>query len=234
MKHSWKRHAALAFGLVLLPCGTLAASGNVKDPIFVGAQTCGGCHEGPAAGHQFSKWRLSAHARAYAVLGLPESKEIVRLSGLTEDPYKSRMCLGCHATAADAEEWERAEDFHLEDGLQCEVCHGAGSEYSTEEIMRDRAQALAHGLRIPTKEDCLMCHRAKGSHDAVLKKEPFDLEQAWQAIAHPTPENADTVAPPLPKVESPFQFTGVMGCAACHEGPASNFQFSVWRRSKHA
>jgi hypothetical protein len=34
-------------------------------------------------GHQFSKWRLSAHAKAYTSLALPESKEITRLSGLT-------------------------------------------------------------------------------------------------------------------------------------------------------
>jgi YVTN family beta-propeller protein len=187
-------------------------------------------------GHQFSKWRLSAHARAYAALSRPESKEIVRLSGITEEPHKAKMCLGCHATAAEEEDWERAEGFHLEDGLQCEACHGPGSEYSPADIMKDRMKAMAYGLRIPKKEDCVMCHRAKGSHDAVLKKKPFDLEMAWRAIAHPTPKGSNPEPRPAaaPPPASPFKFTGVMACAACHTGPMFNFQFSTWRLSKHA
>ena len=35
--------------------------------------------------------------------------------------------------------------------------------------MKDRAKAVAAGLRIPTTEDCLVCHREKGSHVAVHK-----------------------------------------------------------------
>jgi YVTN family beta-propeller protein len=232
----WKRLATLALGLFLLPPAAFAAPMGGKEPIFTGAQACGACHEGPAFGHQFSKWRLSAHAKAYASLALPESKEIVRLSGLTEEPHQSKMCLGCHATAAEAEEWERAENFHVEDGLQCEACHGAGSEYAPEEIMKDRTQAMMHGLKMPTKEDCLICHRAKGSHDAVLTRPPFDLDSAWLTIAHPTPKPESTASDPAAPESSasPFRYTGVMACATCHAGPMVNFQFSVWRRSKHA
>jgi YVTN family beta-propeller protein len=232
----WNQLVALAFGLFLIPSHATAAAMGAKDPIFTGANACGDCHEGPTFGHQFSKWRLSAHAKAYAALARPESREIVRLSGLTEEPHQSRMCLGCHATASEAEDWERGEAFHIEDGLQCEACHGAGSEYSAEEIMRDRAQAMMHGLKMPTKDDCMICHRPKGSHDAVLKKEPFDLDHAWLAIAHPTPSHEPTASDNAgpEQINSPFRFTGVMACAACHAGPKSNFQFSVWRQSKHA
>jgi len=104
-----------------------------------------------AVAHQFSKWRLSAHARASTSLALSEAREITRLSGLTEEPHRARMCLGCHATASEAEEWERDPAFHLEDGLQCEACHGAGSEYAPEDIMQDRMKAMMHGLKMPTK-----------------------------------------------------------------------------------
>lgn len=226
--------AALLLG-VLPPPLCAAPVGGGKQPIFIGAQACGRCHDGPEMGHQFSKWRLSAHAKAYAVLALPESREILRLSGITEEPQKAKLCLGCHATAADAENWEKAEGFHLEDGLQCEVCHGPGSEYSPADIMNDRMKAMMHGLTMPKKDDCLLCHRAKGSHDAVLKKKPFDLEMAWQAIAHPAPkENKPKAQPVAPPPASPFKFTGVMACAACHTGPMFNFQFSQWRLSKHA
>lgn len=47
-----------------------AAMGKMKDPVFIGARACGACHDGPARGHQFSKWRLSAHARASTSLAL--------------------------------------------------------------------------------------------------------------------------------------------------------------------
>jgi YVTN family beta-propeller protein len=216
-----------------------AELGGGKDPIHIGVQACAQCHEGLAMGHQFSKWRLSAHAKAYASLSMPESKEIAKLSGITEEPWKAKMCLGCHATAAETEDWERTEGFHIEDGLQCEACHGAGSEYATVEIMRDRAKAMANGLKIPKKEDCLMCHRVKGSHEAVLKKKPFDMEAAWQAIAHPTPDSTAPTPPATPSSAaapkpSPHPFTGVMACAKCHTGPTFNFQFSAWRSSKHA
>lgn len=227
----------LVLGLGLLPwAASSAPMGPAKEPVYIGAQACGSCHEGPEMGHQFSKWRLSAHAKAYAALALPEAVEITKLSGLTEEPHRAKMCLGCHATAADAEDWERAEGFHLEDGLQCEACHGPGSEYAPEEIMRDRMKAMMNGLKMPKKEDCMICHRMKGSHEAVLKGKPFDLETAWQAIAHPIPKgnNPKPAAPTASSPSSAFKFTGVMACASCHSGPMFNFQFSKWRLSKHA
>ena len=173
-----------AFPLVS-PAASYVASG--KEPIYIGAQACGKCHDGPQMGHQFSKWRLTAHAKAYAALSKPEAKEITKLSGITEEPHRAKMCLGCHATASEEEDWQRGEEFHLEDGLQCEACHGPGSEYATKEIMQSKAKAMANGLRIYAKDDCMICHRTKGSHDAVLKKKPFNLDEAFHAIAHPIP-----------------------------------------------
>lgn len=211
-----------------------------REPVYIGAQACAKCHEGNEMGHQFSRWRISGHAEAYASLATPEAKAIARLSGIPEHPQKARVCLGCHATAADVEDWQREPDFFIHDGLQCESCHGPGSEYATKSIMRDRDEAVAHGLKISTKEDCRMCHRAKGSHDAVLKKKPFNLDEAWQAIAHPIPEEEPAKHPPvrvpdLSKISSgKFKFTGVMACAECHEGHQMGYQFSKWRMGPHA
>jgi YVTN family beta-propeller protein len=234
-----RRHrlATLTLSLSAVTLVASAASmGPAKEPIYLGAAACGTCHDGAQMGHQFSKWRLSAHAKAYAALSLPESKEIVRLSGITEEPHKAKMCLGCHATAAEAEDWEKTEGFHLEDGLQCEACHGPGSEYAPLDIMMDRMKAMMNGLKMPKKDDCMICHRAKGSHDAVLKKRPFDLDMAWQAVAHPIPKgnNPKTQPAAAPAPASPFKFVGVMACASCHTGPMFNFQFSAWRLSRHA
>lgn len=222
--------------LLCAPLAAVAAGGSGKEPIYIGSQACGHCHDGPAMGHQFSKWRLSAHAKAYASLSLPESKEITKLSGITEEPHRAKMCLGCHATASEEEDWRHGEEFQLEDGLQCEACHGPGSEYATSEIMRDKARAMANGLKMTGGEDCVICHRVKGSHEAVLKKEPFNLEKAMARIAHPIPEDKPQVAKPslIATTDSPHSYIGVMACAACHTGPMFNFQFSQWRRSKHA
>lgn len=228
----------LSVALLLGASGvTRAASyASVREPVFIGSQACGHCHDGPAMGHQFSKWRLTAHAKAYAALSLPEAKEITKLSGITEEPHRAQMCLGCHATASEEEDWRHGEEFHLEDGLQCEACHGPGSEYATEEIMRDKERAMANGLRRLSRDECLICHRAKGSHDAVLKKAPFQPTEAWKLIAHSRPEEKPALAQPaqISRTPSEHHFVGVMACAACHTGPKFNFQFSQWRRSKHA
>jgi YVTN family beta-propeller protein len=59
----------------------------------------------------------------------------------------------------------------------CEACHGAGSEYALEEIMRDPSAARSAGLRDVEPGSCLPCHE-----DAHGK--PFAAE--LQEIAHPT------------------------------------------------
>lgn len=195
------RHAKLVPSLALLVVAAPLVRAEdyykkpAKDPLYIGAQACGSCHTGPDAGHQFAKWQLTAHAKAYTSLAQPESREIVRLSGLTGDAHQQRMCLGCHATASEAEDWEKLPEFRIEDGMQCEACHGPGSEYATEEVMRDPRKARAAGLMMPTKDDCRICHRPKGSHDTVLKRKPFDIDAAWEAIAHPTPARGSPPAP---------------------------------------
>ena len=232
--------------LALLLCGILesaawgAAGGGGRQPVYLGARGCAQCHTDAAIGHQFGAWRSSAHARAYAVLSNPEAKTIAELSGITEEPQKAKMCLGCHATASETEDWERTETFHLEDGLQCEACHGPGSEYAERDIMKNREQAVAHGLILPDKETtCHRCHRTKGSHEAVLRRKPFDAKLGWREIAHPVPSLPGPYAEPGPvdqpqKSSGKFKFAGVMACAACHQTAAMNSQFSKWRQSKHA
>jgi hypothetical protein len=135
-----------------------------KQPVYVGALACAECHEGHGTGNQYSHWLLSSHAKAWASLALPEAKEMARLSGITDVPEESPICLGCHATAAEAEAWERVEGFRLEDGVQCEKCHGPGSEYMS--VMGDPEAVRRAGLRRFTKRDCEVCHYVKGSHAA--------------------------------------------------------------------
>ncbi len=209
-----------------------------KQPVYVGARACAQCHEGKAAGNQYSHWLSSAHAKAWATLALPEAKAMARLSGIPDEPQNAPICLGCHATAADSEKWEHDVGFRLEDGVQCEKCHGAGSEYMDEKVMRDPEAARRAGLRRFTKRDCAVCHYVKGSHSAVHQKPQLDVEDAWKRLAHPVPAGST----PGPNPATPFQpstatsrkYVGAYACGSCHQGPAMGYQLSLWRMSPHA
>ncbi len=227
--------AASAVALVLLPAAASAQA--QKQPVFVGAQVCARCHEGKAAGNQYSHWLRSAHSKAWASLATPEARQMARLSGIPDEPEKAPICLGCHATAGDAEKWEKDATFRLEDGVQCEKCHGPGSEYMDEAVMRDREAAMKAGLRRFTQRDCEVCHYVKGSHVAVHHKPKIDIEAAWKALAHPVPEGGSSSRPAAsalpPAIPGP-KYVGVLACGTCHQGPMMGYQLSLWRMSRHA
>lgn len=167
----------------------LALTAAPPKPVYVGAKACGTCHNGAGMGSQYEKWKASKHSRGYEALYKPESREIARLSGLTGDPWKLPICLGCHSTGFNADERDFDESFRIEDGLQCEACHGPGSEYMSEEVMRNRAAAVQAGLRLPGTDHCMGCHIEKGSHTAVIPNSTVDIAKAIKQIAHPLPKN---------------------------------------------
>jgi YVTN family beta-propeller protein len=210
-----------------------------RHPIYVGARVCATCHEGSGMGRQYSRWLLSKHARAYAALATPEARKMAELSGIPGEPQEAAVCLGCHATAAEAEDWEKDPTFAVEDGVQCEMCHGPGSEYMPEEIMRDPEAARERGLRKITTRECDRCHYVKGSHVAVHHLPKLDVEEGWRSISHGAPEDARPGAPPTPPVAAEGEssgpsYTGTLACAGCHKGPGMGYQFSLWRLSTHA
>ena len=208
-----------------------------RQPVYVGVRACAACHDGAGMGYQCSLWQQSKHARAYAVLARPEAKAIAELSGIPQEPQSSPMCLGCHATGAHAEDWEKDETFRVEDGVQCEHCHGPGSEYMTESVMRDRERAMAAGLIMPAARDCMICHEVKGSHVALHDRTEFDVLDGLKKIAHPTPGKSRLPQPRrLPQGGSQSDLAahvGIFACAECHKGPDKGYQFSKWRMSAH-
>lgn len=214
--------------LLLLVAAAFSAPSPRIKPVYIGAQACARCHATAASGHQFGKWMLAKHSRAWATLALPSSVEILRISGLRGAPQDQPVCLGCHAVAADAEPWQRDDDFRIEDGVQCEGCHGPGSEYANEKTMRDRKAAMMAGLRMPGERECMVCHIEKGTHTAVLKTAPFDFKKASAAIEHALPKvrTALPMAPEMP--------TGSFACTRCHEAADRGSQYSVWRMGPHA
>jgi hypothetical protein len=53
--------------------------------------------------------------------------------------------------------------------LDCESCHGPGSEYKTLSVMKDPAKAKAAGLVIPEASFCATCHRRDWKSDMLEK-----------------------------------------------------------------
>jgi YVTN family beta-propeller protein len=156
-------------------------------PGYTGVMVCAGCHRGPDMGYQFSRWRLSAHARAYAVLATPAAAEFASQQGIEGDPRTAPACLKCHATGHREDDAGFRPSFTVSEGVGCEACHGPGSDYVEEAIMRDPRAAAAAGLRPVTPETCRRCH-----DDA--DERPFDIEAGMLEIAHPTapPDSART------------------------------------------
>ena len=85
-------------------------------------------------GYQFSIWRRSPHADAWGVLATPKALE---MHGAGDDPQQNPACLKCHTVVAKET---------LDEGVGCEACHGPGSEYMKDAVMRDPKAARAAGF----------------------------------------------------------------------------------------
>jgi hypothetical protein len=148
---------------------------------YVGDAKCKMCHNSPAKGEQFKKWSESPHAKAFTTLATPEALEIGKKLGI-EKPQESDKCLVCHVTAFSAPASVKDATFSNADGVQCETCHGAGSDYKDMKIMKDHAAAVAAGLNVPDEKLCVTCHNEKSP---TYKK--FVFAEFAKKIAHPNP-----------------------------------------------
>ena len=146
---------------------------------YVGNEVCGQCHA-----REYKMWLGTRHARSWVMLGMPQAAPAIAANyRMTVMPQESGVCLKCHGTAATVPAEFRADTFHVEDGVQCERCHGPGEKYATEEMMRDRQKAMSVGLILPTRQVCMDCHTAKPSHK-LLGRKPFDFDTMYEKIVH--------------------------------------------------
>ncbi len=128
---------------------------------YVGVKRCRMCHF-----KQYKVWKNTKHAKAF--------------SALKPDEQKNPKCYKCHTTGPDAK---------LEN-VQCEACHGPGSEYSKPSIMNrskykankeaQRKRAIEAGLILPKEDTCKRCH----NKESPFYKE-FDFQKYWEKIKHP-------------------------------------------------
>jgi hypothetical protein len=169
--------------LLALALATGAEAQETKaEHKYIGAKKCSMCHKTEAKGNQFAKWQASKHAKAFATLASEKALAIAKEKGLAKPPQESPECLKCHVTGHGkaAELFDAA--FLKTDGVQCESCHGPGSDYQNMKVMKDRAASVAAGIVIPDKKTCTVCHNAESPSFAG-----FDYKTQVALIAHPNP-----------------------------------------------
>jgi len=147
---------------------------------YIGAAKCKMCHNKPQTGKQYDIWASSLHANALKSLSSQQSLDYAKKNNIA-DPTKEKTCLKCHATYYSVKE-DLIQTLTAQEGVSCESCHGPGSVYKSNAIMKDQAKALASGLILPTKEVCEKCHNKENPFH-----KPFNFETAVAKIAHPNP-----------------------------------------------
>jgi DnaJ-class molecular chaperone len=110
----------------------LAVSLYAQEKTYVGADKCKLCHK-----IEYTSWAATKHAKAF--------------DSLKPEDRAKKECVECHVTGGKTEM----------PGVQCEACHGPGSQYKTISIMKDKQKAIAAGLVIPTEKNCVQCHNKK-------------------------------------------------------------------------
>jgi hypothetical protein len=178
---AWSVAGAFAGALLLLVLFVGGGAGAAEPGAhgFVGVASCAGttCH-GRSEGDgkivrqdELMRWQDPAspagiHSRAFRALSEPRAKAIAARLGIGE-ATSAPMCLGCHATptAGDA----TGPRFLRSDGVGCEACHGAASEWlaSHYSVGTGHAANVARGMaplddpRVRASK-CLDCHYGSG------------------------------------------------------------------------
>ena len=70
----------------------------------------------------------------------------------------------------------------VDEGVSCESCHGPGSGYKSNAVMKDREKSIAKGLIIQDEKLCKTCHNEESPH-----YKGFNYEEYLKKIIHPVP-----------------------------------------------
>jgi hypothetical protein len=153
------------------------------DAQYIGVAQCVICHRTDAQGRQEAIWRESLHARAFQTLKTEKSVKIAAEMGIAKAPHEAQECLVCHVTGWNLPAERLGNRFNMEDGVQCETCHGAGSDYRAIHG-RDPQAGKERGLIVASgdADACIVCHNEKSP-----TYKGFDFERDMAKIAHPVP-----------------------------------------------
>ena len=175
---------------IVLTDGISAA--HPSGATFVGVDKCGECHT-----EAYDIWKNTPHAHAFESLDPTHKHEgYERLNGInrTFDPE----CIACHVVGWDPTEYIRFQSGFLNEefaqtsaekelhkvfaGVQCENCHGPGSQHvefmtSGDADVEDPAASVRVTLEQARKKVCGNCHDADNSPN-------FEFDEYWEKVKH--------------------------------------------------
>ena len=178
-------------GTVIMASMVLAAGlANAADPQYVGASKCKTCHKKELIGNQYGAWEDAKHSKAFETLKSDKAIALAKEKGISGPPSEAKECLKCHMTGHGLPATAfKKKPLKAADGVQCESCHGPGSDYKKKKTMSDRDKSIAAGMWEPGKDEkiCQKCHNDESpTWDA---DKGFDYEERKEEIAHPIPED---------------------------------------------
>lgn len=123
----------------------------------------------------------SAQTPAQTLSPVPEAKSVPAASPISDPGGEvavraikagltrvgATSCRMCHKVQFAS--WSESTHAKRTPPLDCESCHGPGSEYKAIAVMKDPARAKAAGLVQPGAAFCATCHK-RNWNDGMLKK----------------------------------------------------------------
>lgn len=157
---------------------------KIVEAKFVGVSVCKPCHNLEKQGKQIDVWSKSKHSNAYKTLLTEKADSIAKAKGFKTKAVGTQECLKCHTSGHNAKKENLGEKFKIEDGIQCESCHGAASEYKMVHT-KDVEKAKEKGL-IMISDKAKFCTGCHNPESPTFKE--FDVEKAWTLIKHFKPQ----------------------------------------------
>ena len=166
------RYVSIVMGVIfVVSLFAVAGAQEAKKEVthkYVGAAGCKMCHTKDGV---YESWSKTVHATAW--------------TKLSADDQKKEELKPFYATGV-------SDKGELLTGIQCEACHGPGSDYKSMAIMKDKEKAVAAGLIIPDAKTCLKCHNEKAPTAAlVASAKDFNFEKMKAAGAHAPAKKAE-------------------------------------------
>lgn len=171
--------------ILFLPLASVFAQSGFT---YIGVEPCAMCHKTEKQGSQLSIWQNSAHSKAFETLKTEAANQIAKEKGFNTPAAETWDCLKCHVTGYNLDATMLGNKYKIEDGVQCETCHGPGSGYKDMKVMKDRDLSISKGMIVHDKlEDfCVNCHNS----DSPTFVE-FNVEESWAKIKHDVPEKPE-------------------------------------------
>ena len=169
---------------ILFVVALMAVSNADAGATYIGAKKCKACHM-----KQFKAWSATKMAESFENLKAGVKVAEKKAAGLEDKDYTTdAKCLKCHTTGFGKGGFTSMEATPDLAGVQCEGCHGPGSEYSKEMKAKQAAwkkdgytseELKKIGLIIPSEDEkgCMACHGGESPFtEKVNAKHKFDFK----------------------------------------------------------